>query len=61
MSPHLVGPTGARGRVGIGRTVGAGVGAMVSRHGSVAVERQVLVKLMHVKGLHVVDDLAAQL
>lgn len=63
MSPHLVGPAGARGRVGVGCAVGAGssVGAVVGRHGSMAIERQVLVKLVHVEGLHVVDDLAAQL
>lgn len=63
MSPNLAGPAGARGRVGIGSTIGAGssAGAMVSRHGSMAIERQVLVKLVHIEGFHVVDDLAAQL
>jgi len=63
VSPDLVGAAGARGRVRVGRAVGAGGGvrAVVGRHGGVAVERQVLVELVHVEGLHVVDDLAAQL
>lgn len=61
MSPHLASPAGACCRVGVGRAVGASTGAVVSRHGSMAIERQVLVKLVHIEGLHVVDDLAAQL
>lgn len=64
VSPRLgSSTTAATGRRGIGGPVRPHrrILPVVGRHGRVTVEGQVLVKLVDVEGLHVADDLAAQL